>query len=83
MSHRGNNFWLDSEALPSTPKEAKHMVEFCQIGRCISFYSSLLTNSLYVAFHVCVSFFLWVESGPCEQYFIFGRSFYPNMRPNI
>ena len=54
MSHINNNFWLVSEPLPSTPNEAKQIVEFCQIGR---FYNSVLTNSLYIAFHVCVSCF--------------------------
>ena len=57
MSHISINFWFDCEALPSTPNEAEQIVEFCQIGRCRSFYNSLLTNSLYIAFHVCVSCF--------------------------
>ena len=61
MSHINNNFGLVSEPLPSTPNEAEQIVEFCQIGRCRSFYDSLLANSphiaFHIAFHVCVSCF--------------------------
>ena len=78
MSHISNNFWLDSESLPSTPNKAEQIVEFCQIG-C---YRSLLTYSLFIAFKdyymcVCVVFFFGLNQAHASNISYLAEAFIP------
>ena len=84
MSHisNANNFWLGSESLPSTPNKAEQIVEFCQIGRYRSFYNSLLTYSLFIAFKdyymcVCVVFFFGLNQAHASNISYLAEAFIP------